>query len=111
MEWVVRFSDSLNAWVVEEIGSDAPRPIGIIYEQRDALVFGLQQMRINKLHSVVRALLSRSKLLSGRWPCVDCGRESASAPLRSIEYKDGSLHGCWLCGTEDIRTMAEAALE
>jgi len=54
--------------------------------------------------------IARTLLLSGRWPCPECDRASLDVKKQSIQHSDGSLHGCWLCNTENLREETAAAL-
>lgn len=85
------------------------RPIASALARREAEVL----KTFDALREVARFILSKSDIRS-RWPCADCGRVDANAPLRTIEYKqeDGTqvITGCWLCNTEDVRDAARAAL-
>lgn len=65
------------------------------------------------LQKRIQAWLNRTDLKS-RWPCPDCGRAGADAPLRMIKSRQEggkeTMHGCWLCNTEDLRTESKKPL-
>lgn len=70
--------------------------------------------REEKLRSLVKRFVSRLGL-NNRWPCQECGREHAQAPLKMLEVKreDGRKHlvGCHYCNLDDLIDEARGATE
>lgn len=73
-----------------------------------------------KLQRFVRAVVSKLSY-SPRWPCMDCGRPNADAPLRIVGFayrEDGKRptevkhwSGCHVCNNEVLVTEAKKLLE
>jgi len=66
---------------------------------------------------VLRRFVQHTKLMSGRWPCPNCGRAGPKAPLCVIHitfekqrFSEGQWVGCWLCNLEPLIEAAERAL-
>lgn len=71
--------------------------------------------KILRLRRALVRFVDHTKLLTGRWPCPDCGRANAEADLLQVklEFENDQIvwTGCWRCNMESVLYNAEETLK